>query len=409
VSRPHTEQLLITWETRDGSATAGTDYRPRTRTAKIRAGKTQAFGAVQVIPDLEVEADEYFEVAITSVNASESVIRREVGTVTILDDDPTSGTELAVGDSTVVEGNVAGRLRSVVHLTLTAPLPDPVDVTWTTVDGTATAGEDYVPMARTTRIKPGRTRVFLPAFILQDTDPEPDESFDIVITGVSGPAITITRAMGTTTILDDDGPLATSRELLAWGGNANGQLGLGDTTSRPDPTPAGTDTDWASVTGGASNTLAVRTDGTLWAWGNNDSGQLGLGDTTDRLVPTQVGTATDWATVVAGGNHTLGVRTDGTLWAWGSGSQGKLGLGDTTNRLSPTQVGTDTNWASVAAGNHSLGLRTDGTLWAWGGNGNGQLGLGDTTDRLVPTQVGTDTTWTDIAAGNGHSTALRSP
>lgn len=46
--------------------------------------------------------------------------------------------------------------------------------------------------------------------------------------------------------------------------------------------------EWASVSGGGSHTLAIKKDGTLWAWGHNEEGQLGLGDTRDRYTPTRV-------------------------------------------------------------------------------------------------------------------------
>ena len=54
---------------------------------------------------------------------------------------------------------------------------------------------------------------------------------------------------------------------------------------------------------------------TLQAWGRNANGQLGLGDTTDRDTPTQV--TSDVAAVAAGSLHSLIVKRDGTLWAMG--------------------------------------------------------------------------------------------
>ena len=71
--------------------------------------------------------------------------------------------------------------------------------------------------------------------------------------------------------------------------------------ARHRPHPVGTANDWAAVAGGRWFSLGLKKDGTLWAWGDNASGELGLGDTTGRYSPTQVGTADDWAAVACGG------------------------------------------------------------------------------------------------------------
>jgi len=189
----------------------------------------------------------------------------------------------------------------------------------------------------------------------------------------------------------------TSGTLWAWGQNASGKLGLGDYTNRATPSQVGTDSDWVVVaasgdTYGSGHTIALKTSGTLWAWGYNAYGQLGLGNSgygTDRTTPSQVGTASDWASIAAGYLHTLVTKTTGTLWAWGYNWSGQLGDGTTDNRKTPRQIGTDSDWSQVAAGYyHTLGLKTSGNLWAWGRNDFGQLGLGDTIGRNIPTLVG---------------------
>ena len=241
--------------------------------------------------------------------------------------------------------------------------------------------------------------------------------------------------------------------MYAWGYNEWGQLGDGTTFNRFTPTQVGTDTHWASVAAGVSNTaaiktdgtmwlsgglpdvvayvgsapvqvgtdthwasmavgngqaVAVKTDGTLWAWGWNGSGQLGDGTTTTRLAPVQVGTDTHWASVDAGFAYTAALKTDGTLWAWGANGSGQLGDGTTTTRLAPVQVGTDTHWASFDTGDdHTAAVKTDGTLWAWGSNASGQLGDGTTLDRLAPVQVGTGTGWASVSAGGWHTVAVK--
>src|SRR5450759_1823628 len=50
-----------------------------------------------------------------------------------------------------------------------------------------------------------------------------------------------------------------------------------------------------------------------WAWGDNSSGQLGDGTTINQSTPVQVGTNTHWASVSGGDYHTVAVKTDGTL------------------------------------------------------------------------------------------------
>jgi alpha-tubulin suppressor-like RCC1 family protein/pimeloyl-ACP methyl ester carboxylesterase len=208
---------------------------------------------------------------------------------------------------------------------------------------------------------------------------------------------------GDTLAIESDGT------LWAWGWNDDSQLGLGDTAEHPAPTQVGDATNWATVACGYDHTLGLRTDSTLWAWGRNSYGSLGLGDSpAHRDIPTQVDSARDWASVSAGENDSLALKTDGTLWAWGWNWHGELGLGDTSNRSVPTQVGRATDWVAVSEGLwHTVALKRDGTLWAWGYNDVGQLGLGDTIDRVLPTQVGIATDWVAISAGYHYSCALK--
>lgn len=182
----------------------------------------------------------------------------------------------------------------------------------------------------------------------------------------------------------------TDLDLWCWGGNAYGQLGLGDTSTRLTPVEIQSNSQWTSnVSGGKGHTCA-RQPSFLYCWGNNSHGQLGLGHTDERHVPTNVpaGTGGGWTGVSVGSLQTCAKRGDGTLWCWGNNFSGQLGLGDKVNRHSPTKVGTAATWQTVSAGtNHACAPRTDGTLWCWGRNFDGQLGLGDTTERLTPTLV----------------------
>jgi len=89
--------------------------------------------------------------------------------------------------------------------------------------------------------------------------------------------------------------LKTDSTLWSWGYNAAGQLGVGNITSYSSPQQVGSLTNWLTISaGGYEAVSAIKTDGTLWAWGNNAYGQLGLGNTTYYSSPKQVGSSTTW-------------------------------------------------------------------------------------------------------------------
>ena len=71
------------------------------------------------------------------------------------------------------------------------------------------------------------------------------------------------------------------------------------------------------ISGGASHSLSLKSDGTVWAWGKNDYGQLGDGTTTQRSTPVQVSSLSGVIAVADGDYHSLAVKSDGTVWAWG--------------------------------------------------------------------------------------------
>ncbi|MCL2838535.1 MAG: hypothetical protein FWE04_05675 [Oscillospiraceae bacterium] len=232
-----------------------------------------------------------------------------------------------------------------------------------------------------------------------------------LITLSSGAVFMVSAGNNHTLMIRNDGT------LWAWGGNANGRLGNGNTNnSAVMITPNGPAGPWIWVSAGGHHSLAVLNDGTLWSWGYNGQNQLGRSG--DNTVPMQVGSDTNWIAVAAGSVHSLALKSDGSLWSWGYNGQGQLGRsGDNTV---PMQVGTDYNWESVAGGGfwsgyapgydggHTLAIKQDGSLWAWGFNASGQLGQQNSTSNLsVPTQVGTYNDWVSVSAGCYHSAGIR--
>ena len=216
----------------------------------------------------------------------------------------------------------------------------------------------------------------------------------------------------------------SSGQLWTWGKNSYGELGLGDTTARSEPTQVGSLTDWEKgpVGGPEDSGLALKTNDTLWTWGRNNKGQLGLGDTTNRSSPVQVGSLTNWFLAGGGYHYNVAVKTDGTLWTWGYNYAGRLGLGDTTDRASPVQVGSLTDWKGSSSdevlddGHTKLGsghygvniIKSDGTLWGWGRNYYWTVGDNSQTNRSSPVQIGSATNWASVSPSHhSHNAAIK--
>jgi alpha-tubulin suppressor-like RCC1 family protein len=177
--------------------------------------------------------------------------------------------------------------------------------------------------------------------------------------------------------------------LKCWGNNDDGQLGVGDTRNRRNPTRVRGNREWLTVAGSGRHVCAVHIDHTAFCWGSGYFGQLGNGRREDKVLPNQVGVHDDWVALDGGSDHSCGLRANGTLWCWGYNTSGQLGIGDARELWPvPLRVGADRDWAMFATGgNHTCGIRTDRSLWCWGDNYFGQLGDGTRVDKFEPTLV----------------------
>jgi alpha-tubulin suppressor-like RCC1 family protein len=404
LSDPVAGDITVSYAVSGGTATAGVDFQLASPgTLPIPAGALVGRLAVRVAGDTLVEGTETVSITLTGVSPGVS-IARATGVARILDDDLSVGLRIGVGNVTVTEGDTGTPREIRVPISLSAPSASRVTMRYAVTGVSAAPGVDYTaPASGTATIAAGTLTVGVPVRILPDVSPEGTEVVRVTISQPSA-GVTIARATGTLSILDDD------RALHAWGNNGSGRLGDGTTAQRLVPVRAGADADWVQVTAGDFHSCGLRAPGRLFCWGGNESGQLGDGTTAPRPVPTRVGTANTWTQVSAGVAHTCAVRSPGTLWCWGANEVGQLGDGTTTARLTPVQVGGATDWAQVAAGRgHTCALRRTGALFCWGANDWGQLGDGTSTNRLTPTRIGTLVDWSQITAGRNHTCGIRRP
>jgi alpha-tubulin suppressor-like RCC1 family protein len=198
------------------------------------------------------------------------------------------------------------------------------------------------------------------------------------------------------------------KTVMAWGSNANGQLGNGTNTDSNIPVQVANLTDFTRVSAGKYHSVALKEDGTAWCFGKNESGQLGNGGTASSNVPVQVSGLTGITGIAGGDEHTLALKDDGTVWAWGNNYWGQLGDGTYNNSTTPVQVTGISGAIAVAAGEQfSLVLLDNGTIYGWGGNQFGQLGNGTLIYSNIPVLVPGFFDVIDIAVGTTHSVALK--
>jgi alpha-tubulin suppressor-like RCC1 family protein len=235
-----------------------------------------------------------------------------------------------------------------------------------------------------------------------------------VLRGRRAIRIAMSHAGGQTASASSCYALISDGTLWSWGYNGYGQLGHNDTTNRNVPTQIstaglnGTVVDIWSCGGDFGVFYVLTSTGHMYACGRNAQGQLGVGNTTQRNVLTLVrnwGTTTNRVKKFVMSDRqdaSFCAVIDGSdnLWTWGHNNWGQLGHNDTTNRTSPTQVtfnGTDVRNCWVAAGDHqSMYVTRTSSLqpFACGYNGYYNLGRSWTdANRTHPNNGNSTTSW----------------
>jgi alpha-tubulin suppressor-like RCC1 family protein len=243
-------------------------------------------------------------------------------------------------------------------------------------------------------------------------DTLPDSAADVAADADgSTPAPTATQSL--TLGFDFACAIKKSGDTKCWGENSIlGKLGLGDTIDRggmPGQMGAalpvvklGAGRRATSISAGLAHTCVVLDDGHAKCWGFNSDGELGIGDPTSRganagdmgdaLPSVDLGTGRTAKSIAAGEDHTCAILDDGHVKCWGANLHGELGLGDVASRGAPAGemgdslpavvLGSGRTAVALALGTYrTCALLDDASVKCWGWNGAGYLGIGDTNDR----------------------------
>ena len=193
-------QVTVAYATSNGTATAGQDYASTTGTLTFEPGEASALVSVAVNGDLLNEGDETFSVHLS--NAVNATVNDDLAQGTIGNDDPMPS--LAIDDVSLIEGD-AGTKNAIFSVSLSAPSGRDVSVSWSTSDGTATLGQDYVAASGSLSFAAGDSVRTISVIVIGDGDDELNETFGVDLSGALNALLGDQHGAGT--IITDDSTL----------------------------------------------------------------------------------------------------------------------------------------------------------------------------------------------------------
>ena len=188
----------------DGTA-GPDDYTASSGKLTIPSGRSTGTITIPTSPDTILDTDE--TIVVTLIDAYTKPGLAELGTprvaTTTIDD--STKVVVSVDDVDVDEGEPA-----VFTVTLTGTVSKPVKVAYATVDGTATAKDDYYAVSGQVEVKPEQTTKTFTVNTREDENSELPEKFTITLSGSDLPTgVDLETRRATATIIDDDVAIAT--------------------------------------------------------------------------------------------------------------------------------------------------------------------------------------------------------
>ena len=201
--------LSIPYESKDGTAKAGEDYKAAKGTLEFKAGEDTAEIEISFIDDDDVEHDEFFDIVISG-STSEWKIEESVSScrVFIISDDKPPTVVIAPGNDETKPDEPAynctegeGKIR--IKVTRNGNCGSEASVNFATKEVTATADVDYVETDGTLTFAAGEKEKFIEIAIIDDDQFENDEVFTCTLSDPQGAELGgVTTAV--ITIVNDD-------------------------------------------------------------------------------------------------------------------------------------------------------------------------------------------------------------
>lgn len=194
LTHPSGSAVTADWMTAGNTASSGSDFTASSGSVTFAPGVTSQTVVVPLLGDTTVEGNESFFVDLT--NPLNGTIGDAQSMVTVVDDDGSPA--LTISDLAVDES--AGTATLTVLL---APASaQTVTAAWTTVNGTAVSGSDFVSSSGTVTFSAGQTARTIDITLTNDSVAESAETFTLSLSTPSN--ATIADGDATITLIDDD-------------------------------------------------------------------------------------------------------------------------------------------------------------------------------------------------------------
>ena len=199
---PTSDAETIDYTTADGTATAGSDYTATSGTLAFAPNQTSATVSVPLLDDDVHEGDETFALELSNpVGTPTPTTSAATATATIAEND--ARPELSIADASASEDDAS----VVLTVTRTGATGGADSVDFSTADGTATAGTDYVATGGTLAFAPGAATATITVPLLDDDVHEGDETFTVELANpASSTGLAPTIGVGTAaiTVVEND-------------------------------------------------------------------------------------------------------------------------------------------------------------------------------------------------------------
>jgi len=210
--------------------------------------------------------------------------------------------------------------------------------------------------------------------------------------------------------------VAVSGRVYVWGSAIFGQLGLNDNYNQLTPVINKLILKQVKlIAGGYSHSLAVTLDNEILSWGKNNHGQLGITKIKEVIKPTLIENKINLETneniiqIACGQSHSILVTSLGNVYSWGSNAFGELGLPNKSvidKLFTPTKIKFPNGIKIVkvvCGANINIALSSTGSLFGWGNNSDSLITSSDVISvrepKLIPV---TNQYFSDVALGWAH-------